>query len=45
MKALPDSFHEAGDNSEYAGYGNNSIPVCEFNSDSTLGKKIYNGFN
>lgn len=40
MKALPDSFHEAGDNSEYAGYGNNSIPVCEFNSDSALGQKF-----
>jgi hexosaminidase len=40
MKALPDSFHEAGDNSEYAGYGNNSIPVCEFGSDSALGQKF-----
>ena len=40
MKALPDSFYEAGDNSEYAGYGNNSIPVCEFNNDSALGQKF-----
>jgi hexosaminidase len=40
MKALPGSFHEEGDNSEYAGYGNNSIPVCEFNNNSALGQKF-----
>ena len=40
MKALPDSFYESGDTSEYAGFGDNSIPVCAYNSDTPLGKNF-----
>lgn len=40
MKALPDSFYEKNDVSEYAGYGDDVIPVCLFNSPSTPGQNF-----
>lgn len=40
MKALPDSFYEKGDSSEYVGYGDDVIPVCLFNSSSPQGQEF-----
>ncbi len=40
MKALPNSFYESGDTSKYAGYGDDSIPVCAYDSNTLLGQKF-----
>lgn len=40
MKALPASFYEQGDSSEYVGYGDDVIPVCLFNSNSQQGQEF-----
>jgi hexosaminidase len=40
MKAMPEAFYEAGDNSEYAGYGDDVLPVCAFASTSELGQRF-----
>lgn len=40
MKALPDKLYEPGDKSEYTGYGDNSLPVCAYDSPSSFGQKF-----
>ncbi len=40
IKSLPDIFHEANDTSEYAGFGDDSIPVCAYASASKFGTKL-----
>lgn len=40
MKAMPEAFYEPEDHSEYAGYGDDSIPVCAYGSSTKLGKKF-----
>ena len=40
MKALPNSFYEKGDPSEYAGYGDDVLPVCAYNDLSKFGQRF-----
>jgi len=45
MKAMPEAFYEAADHTEYAGYGDDSLPVCAYGSNSQFGKKFTSTLN